>query len=131
MKATLFLSSVGARLTAYSIDTNANLRRLAEVDLPAWVMYAWPHPDASIVYVVTSDGGPTGQRSGATWAARLFDAARFAQRDGGDVESHHARETCGVAHLRHHDAPAAVAVRDLERRRPQRESGLICRIVDV
>ena len=56
-----FYAGIGARLTAFRLDADdATLERLDYVTLPAAVQYAWRHPHRSIVYVVSSNGGPAG-----------------------------------------------------------------------
>jgi 6-phosphogluconolactonase len=62
MSTTWFCGAIGECLSAYSIDIEtAHLRRKSSVQLPAWVMYVWPHPDKPLLYVVSSDGGPSGK----------------------------------------------------------------------
>ena len=62
MDTTWFFSAIGERLNAYSIDLDAaHLQRRSSVQLPAWVMYVWPHPHKPLLYVVSSDGGPSGR----------------------------------------------------------------------
>jgi len=62
MNTTWFFNAIGATLNACSIDSDgATLRHAASAQLPAWVMYVWPHPREPLLYVVTSDGGPTGK----------------------------------------------------------------------
>ncbi len=56
---TFFYASVGPTLTTFGIDVErAALARQSSVTLPAMVQYAWPHPVAPVLYVVTSNGGP-------------------------------------------------------------------------
>lgn len=58
---TFFYAAVGERLTAHAVDVEgARLVRGESATLPAWVQYVWPHPARPLVYVVSSNGGPTG-----------------------------------------------------------------------
>lgn len=70
---TFFYAAVGERLTAHGVDVDrAQLRRGETVSLGAWVQYAWPHPERPILYVVSSNGGPT-SGDGDTHHASAFD----------------------------------------------------------
>ena len=59
MTQSFFYAAIGRRLTTFRIDFDrARLTRGGSVDLPAQVQYAWPHPGAALLYVVSSNGGP-------------------------------------------------------------------------
>ncbi len=54
-----FYASVGSELVTFRIDAErASLDRQSSMTLPNMVQYAWPHPAAPILYVVSSNGGP-------------------------------------------------------------------------
>lgn len=56
-----FYQGVGPVLATYRPDVAAaTLTRLFEVTLPAGVQYAWRHPSLRILYVASSNGGPSG-----------------------------------------------------------------------
>lgn len=62
MNTTWYFNAIGPHLNAYSIEPNGvDLRLAASIELPAWVMYVWPHPSKPLLYVTSSDGGPTGK----------------------------------------------------------------------
>lgn len=53
-----FYASVGSALVLHQVDAEgASLVRREAVMLPADVQYAWPHPTAPLLYVVSSNGG--------------------------------------------------------------------------
>jgi 6-phosphogluconolactonase len=55
---TVLYAAVGPSLTLYQIDLDgAGLSRQGTVMLSANVQYAWRHPSAPFLYVVTSNGG--------------------------------------------------------------------------
>lgn len=54
-----FYVSLGPALRLYRIDADAaTLSQGGAVMLPQRVQYAWPHPSAPFLYVVSSNGGP-------------------------------------------------------------------------
>ena len=56
---TVFYSSVGGDLTLYEMNIEAaSLAKRNTVTVPANIQYAWPHPSAPYLYVVSSVGGP-------------------------------------------------------------------------
>jgi 6-phosphogluconolactonase len=58
-QAAVFYASVGPQLTLYHADIErVTLVRQSSVLLPANVQYAWRHPSAPRLYVVSSNGGP-------------------------------------------------------------------------
>lgn len=72
MNFTWFFYSVGGRLNACTVDPDgARLQHRARAYLPAWVQYAWPHPREPLLYVVSSDGGPSG-KAGETHHASVL-----------------------------------------------------------
>ena len=61
MPKTVYYASTGPDLTLYDIDTDsASLARRGTVTLPESIQYAWAHPARPILYVVSSNGGPSG-----------------------------------------------------------------------
>jgi 6-phosphogluconolactonase (cycloisomerase 2 family) len=53
-----FYASTGPALAVHQVDVEgASLTRQGTVTLPADVQYAWPHPSAPFLYVVSSNGG--------------------------------------------------------------------------
>jgi 6-phosphogluconolactonase len=58
---TVHYASIGPELTLFDVDVaRATLTRGATVTLPVNVQYPWPHPSATHLYVVSSNGGPGG-----------------------------------------------------------------------
>src|SRR5579872_3945993 len=56
---TFFCASVGPELALFDIDVDhAALTKRGAMTLPVNIQYAWPHPLRSILYVVSSNGGP-------------------------------------------------------------------------
>lgn len=61
MPKTVYYASAGPDLTLYEIDADgAALTRRGMVTLPENIQYAWAHPARPILYVVSSNGGPSG-----------------------------------------------------------------------
>ena len=61
MSKTIYYASVGSELAAYDIDVdNFALTKRGTVTLPVNIQYAWPHPSRRYLYVVSSNGGPSG-----------------------------------------------------------------------
>src|SRR5580698_2097122 len=61
MPKTVYYASTGPDLTLYDIDTDsASLARRGTVTLPESIQYAWAHPARPVLYVVSSNGGPSG-----------------------------------------------------------------------
>ncbi len=59
MSKTILYASVGPELTLFDLDIdNAVLSQQSTVTLPANIQYAWTHPSAQYLYVVSSNGGP-------------------------------------------------------------------------
>ena len=59
MAALALYAAVGPRLTHYEVDVEgAALRERGALDLPAGLMYAWPHATRRFLYAACSDGGP-------------------------------------------------------------------------
>jgi 6-phosphogluconolactonase (cycloisomerase 2 family) len=72
MPKTVLYSSVGPELTLFDLDAaTATLTTRGAVTLPANIQYAWPHPSARYLYVVSSNGGP-GTIPGDTHLASAF-----------------------------------------------------------
>lgn len=68
---TFFYSSSGPQLSLFEVDVaGAALDKRGTVALPVNVQYAWPHPSARYLYVVSSDGGPG--LAGTTHLASAF-----------------------------------------------------------
>lgn len=62
---------VGPQLVRYELDDECGIAEHSRIPLPGWAEYAWPHPDADVLYVscraVPKGGDPaTGQ-----WACAL------------------------------------------------------------
>ncbi|MBT6274813.1 MAG: beta-propeller fold lactonase family protein [Chromatiales bacterium] len=75
-----FYAAVGELLTTYELDViNATLTPTSSISLPAWVQYAWQHPRLPILYVVSSNGGPTGgpgdTHHATTWSINRADGS--------------------------------------------------------
>jgi 6-phosphogluconolactonase len=61
MPKTVYYASTGPDLTLYDIDIDgAALIKRGTVTLPENIQYAWAHPSRPILYVVSSNGGPSG-----------------------------------------------------------------------
>ena len=68
MAALALYTAVGPRLTHYEVDVEgAALRERGALDLPAGLMYAWPHATRRFLYAACSDGGLS--RAAATLTA--------------------------------------------------------------
>jgi 6-phosphogluconolactonase len=58
---TVYYAGVGPELTSYDVDVDgAALTKRSTVTLPVNIQYAWPHPSRRYLYVVSSNGGPSG-----------------------------------------------------------------------
>jgi 6-phosphogluconolactonase (cycloisomerase 2 family) len=52
-------SAVGSILTTYHVNcTDGSITRLASVEMPSRVQYAWKHPRLPVWYAATASGGP-------------------------------------------------------------------------
>jgi 6-phosphogluconolactonase len=72
MPKNFYYASTGPDLTLYDVDIGgASLTRRGTVTLPENIQYAWPHPSRPILYVVSSNGGPSGL-VGDTHCANAF-----------------------------------------------------------
>ncbi len=61
MPKTVYYASTGPDLTLYEVDVDgAALVKRGTVTLPENIQYAWAHPSRPILYVVSSNGGPSG-----------------------------------------------------------------------
>jgi 6-phosphogluconolactonase len=61
MAKTVYYASNGPELATHDIDVDgAALTRRSAVTLPVNIQYAWPHPSRRYLYVVSSNGGPSG-----------------------------------------------------------------------
>jgi 6-phosphogluconolactonase len=61
MPKTFYYASTGPDLTLYDVDIEgASLTKRGTTALPESIQYAWPHPSRPILYVVSSNGGPSG-----------------------------------------------------------------------
>ena len=61
MPKAVYYASTGPDLTLYDLDIEgAALTRRGTVTLPENIQYAWAHPSRPILYVVSSNGGPSG-----------------------------------------------------------------------
>ena len=59
MGRTALYAAVGPRLAHYEVDVEgAALRERGTLELPAGLMYAWPHATRRYLYAACSDGGP-------------------------------------------------------------------------
>jgi 6-phosphogluconolactonase len=82
-KKTFFYASLGPALTLYRIDVDgAALTKASTVMLPEKVQYAWPHPSAPFLYVVSSNGGP-----GVKGDKNYLSALRI-DPDSGELQAH-------------------------------------------
>src|SRR5580698_107162 len=56
-----YYASTGPDLTLYDVDVDdAVLTKRGTTTLPESIQYAWTHPSRPILYVVSSNGGPSG-----------------------------------------------------------------------
>ncbi len=61
MPKTFYYASTGRDLTLYDVDVEAaSLTRRGTTALPENIQYAWAHPSQPVLYVVSSNGGPSG-----------------------------------------------------------------------
>ncbi len=61
MPKTFYYTSTGPDLTLYDVDVaGAALARRDTVTLPQNIQYAWQHPSRPVLYVASSNGGPSG-----------------------------------------------------------------------
>jgi 6-phosphogluconolactonase len=61
MPKTFYYASTGPDLTLYDVDVEgAALKKRGTITLPESIQYAWAHPSRPILYVVSSNGGPSG-----------------------------------------------------------------------
>src|SRR5580704_139282 len=61
MPKTVYYASTGPDLTLYDVDVEAvSLSKRGTITLPESIQYAWAHPSRLILYVVSSNGGPSG-----------------------------------------------------------------------
>jgi 6-phosphogluconolactonase len=61
MSKTVYYASVGPELALYDVDVDgAALTKQSSVSVPVNIQYAWPHPSRRFLYVVSSNGGPSG-----------------------------------------------------------------------
>jgi 6-phosphogluconolactonase (cycloisomerase 2 family) len=120
---TVLYSSVGAKLTAFSVDVDrATLAAGATVTLPADVQSAMPDPRARHLYVVSSDGGP-GRGPGRTHTASAFriDPGSGALTGRGEPQRlpsrpiHCCVDAAGDFLLTAFNAPSAVTVHEIRR----------------
>jgi 6-phosphogluconolactonase (cycloisomerase 2 family) len=120
---TVLYASVGPELTLFDMDiAAASLERRGTVTLPVNVQYAWPHPSASHLYVVSSNGGPGGL-VGDTHLASAFriDPASGALSPHGEPRRlpsrpiHASVDPAGDYLLTAYNAPSNVTVHRIER----------------
>jgi 6-phosphogluconolactonase (cycloisomerase 2 family) len=87
-----FYQSVGPVLATWRPDIRAaTLTRLSEVTLPANVQYAWRHPSLRVLYVASSNGGPSGPGDRHFLNAFLIDPGSGALRPHGEAAPLRAR----------------------------------------
>jgi len=115
--AAVFYSAVGPVLTSWHVDVDGcELAKQSSLTLPANVQYAWPHPEAQILYVVWSNGGPgvAGDKHGAS--ALIIDPSTGALQPHGTPASLRSRpihisiDRSGVHALIAHNDPSGITV---------------------
>ncbi len=119
---TVYYASVGPELSLYDIDfADAALHKRSTVTLPANVQYAWLHPSRRYLYVVSSNGGPSGL-IGDTHRANAFtvDPATGALQPHGEPVSllsrpiHTSVDRSGAFLLTAYNIPSQITVHCLK-----------------
>jgi 6-phosphogluconolactonase len=61
MPKTFYYASTGPDLTLHDVDVEgASLTKCGTITLPESIQYGWAHPSRPVLYVVSSNGGPSG-----------------------------------------------------------------------
>ncbi len=118
---TVYYASIGPELAAYDIDVDgAALTKRSTVTLPVNIQYAWPHPSRRYLYVVSSNGGPSGLVGDTHRANALtIDPATGALRHHGTAASlpsrpiHASVDASGRFLLTAYNQPSSVTVHRL------------------
>jgi 6-phosphogluconolactonase len=85
-KQAFFYVSLGPSLRLYLTDPdNAGLIQRGTVKLPENIQYAWPHPSAPFLYVVSSNGGSG--TTGVTGNQHFLSALRI-DKTSGELQEH-------------------------------------------
>jgi 6-phosphogluconolactonase len=121
MPKTVYYASVGPELALYDLDVDGvALTKRSSVTVPVNIQYAWPHPSRRFLYVVSSNGGPSGL-IGDTHRANAFaiDPATGALRHHGAAVSlpsrpiHCSVDASGEFLLVAYNIPSAITVHRL------------------
>jgi 6-phosphogluconolactonase len=121
MPKTVYYASVGPELALYDVDVDgAALTKRRSVSVPVNIQYAWPHPSRRFLYVVSSNGGPSGLVGDTHRANALaVDAATGALRHHGAAVSlpsrpiHCSVDASGEFLLIAYNIPSAITVHRL------------------